>query len=235
MADKPLKIQGPSRPERHTTEEVKTIPTGGKLKILGIIGGVVVLVVAGILYFNWRGRANNEQAATEFGRIRPYYEQADFAKAIDGDPTKMIGGKTVRGLAAIVGDYGSTKAGKAAALNLGDAYMATDRYADAAKAYKVAADASDNTVKAAGLAGLAAVAEAEGKSAEAAAHYEDAAAVYASDLVAPLYLLGAALNYEKAGQNEKAVENYRQIVVRYSDSEQTSQARLALARLNVEI
>lgn len=234
MADKPLKIQGPSRPERRT-EAVKSIPTSGKLKILGILGGVVVLAVAGILYFNWRGRANNEQAATELGRVRSYYEQADFIKAIDGDPAKLIGGKPVRGLAAIVNDYGSTKAGRAAALDLGDAYMATDRYADAAKAYKVAADASDNMVKAAGLAGLASVAEAEGKPAEAASHYEDAAAIYTSDIIAPLYLLGAALNYEKAGQNEKAVEHYREIVTRYSDSDQINQARLALARLNVEI
>lgn len=236
MADKPLKIKGPSRPERHTEETTKkTIPLGGKLKILGIIGGVVVLVAAGILYFNWRGRANNEQAAIELGRIRPYYEQADYTKAIEGDPAKLIGGKGVRGLAAIVNDYSSTSAGKAAALNLGDAYMITERYAEAAKAYKVAADASENVVKAAGLAGLAAVAEAEGKPAEAASHYEDAAAIYASDIIAPLYLLGAALNYEKAGQNEKAVERYREIVTRYSGSDQTNQARLALARLNVEI
>lgn len=235
MADKPLKIQGPSRPERHVQGEGGGASLSGKLRILGIIGGVVVLVVAGILYFNWQARADNEQAATELGRIRPYFEQGDYAKAIDGDPAKLIGGKPVRGLAAIARDYGSTEAGKAAALNLGDAYMATERFDEAAEAYEIAADAGDNTMKAAGLVGLAAVAEAEGKPAEAAAHYENAATTYTAEFSTPLYLLGAALNYEKAGQNDKAIEHYREIVTRYYESDQTNQARLALARLNVEI
>ena len=232
MADKPLKIQGSGRPDRQNEGDGASILPNARIKVLAIAGGVIVLVVAGIFYFNWRSSVNNEQAALELGHVRSYYEQADYDKAIHGDTAKFSG-KTVRGLAAIVSDYSSTMAGKAAALELGDAYMAKAQYPEAAKAYQIAAEAGDNTVKAAGLAGVAAVAEAEGKPSEAASHYEEAAAVYASELVAPLYLLGAALNYEKAGQTDKAVERYREIVTRYAESAQTNQARLALARLNI--
>ena len=237
MADKPLKIQGPQRLEqRPSTEEGnEAIIPSNRLKIIGAAGVIVLLVVAGIVYLNWKGSKDNIQAATELGYVRPFYEQGDYTKAIQGDPTKIIDGKPLRGLAAIVEDYGSTEAGKAAALNLGDAYIATDQYALATDAFKKASDAENELVKSAGLAGLAAVAEAEGMHDKAAEQYAQAATLYKSDFTAPLYLLGAALNYEKAGNNDKAIERYREIAVRYSTSEQNNQARLALARLNVEI
>lgn len=236
MADKPLKIEGPHRIERPDHDEnTDAVVPNNRFKILGIVGVVVVLIIGGVLYFNWQGNQDNIQAATELGYARAYYDQADYTRAIDGDPSQVIDGKPVRGLAAIVSDYGSTEAGKAAALSLGNAYLATDRVAEASKAYETASGAEDGLVRAAALAGLAAVAEAEGKHDAAAEQYVKAATLYTSDFTAPLYLLGAALNYEKAGNNDKAIERYREIATRYSSSEQNTQARLALARLNVEI
>jgi len=235
MADKPLKIEGPRRQQRRSEERDVPIVSNNSFKILGIVGVVVVLVVAGFYYFNWQGSKDNQRAATELGYIRSYYDQGEYEKAINGDPAKLIAGQPVRGLSTIVEDYGSTDAGKAAALCLGDSYVATNQYDKAAEAYKIASESGDDVLKAAGLAGLAVIAENEGKHEEAAKQYAQAASVYPSDFVSPLYLLGSALNYEKAGNNEEAIQRYREITTRYSTSEQNNQARLALARLNVEI
>lgn len=235
MADKPLKIEGPHRIERSPEQGQSAAIPSNRFKILGVVGVVVLLVVAGVLFFNWQSQQDNLQAAIELGYVRAYYDQADYVRAIDGDAAKLIDGKPVRGLAAIVNDYGSTEAGKAAALSLGNAYMATEQYDKATAAYQNAAEADDELVQAAGVVGLAAVAEAGGQHDQAAEQYAKAATLYSSDFTAPLYLLGAALNYEKAGENDKAIERYREIAVRYSTSEQNTQARLALARLNVDI
>ena len=234
MAEKPLKIEGPERIERHDDGSNPFI-TSGKLKLLGILGVVVLLVAGGWFFFNQQARANNTEAEIALGRVAPYVTQGDYDKAINGDQSILIDGRPMLGLVDIVDQYGSTNAGKRAALLLGRVYMATEKFAEANDAFQIAKDAEHELIQAAALAGVASVAETEGKYAEAASHYDEAAARFQSEISRPLYLFGAAKNYENAANDEEAIKRYREIATEYPTSEQNNVARLALARHGVEI
>lgn len=241
MAEKPMKIEGNRRLERRPVDEEGT--TRGVPQNLLVIGGVIALIViVGVAWFVLKGEGSSENdvAAMELGRLTDLLDQGEYAKAIDGDPTILIDGAPMKGLRAIVDAYGGTGAGKAAALQLGEAYLATGKPSEAAEAYQVAAESDENLVRAAALAGLASVAEAEGNFAEAAARYDEAAALYGiedthAELIRPLYLFAAAKNYESAEEKDAAIERYREIAMRYPSSEQNSVARFALARYGIEI
>lgn len=241
MAQKPMKIEGSQRIQRRpaTGEE----GAGGINRNLLIGLGVIAVLIVGVVawsVFSSKGGSTNDIAAMELGRLAQLLDQGEYQKAIDGDPTIMINGKPMAGLRSIVDSYGGTEAGKAAALQLGDVYLALGKHADAAGAFEVAQGSDADLVKAAALAGLASVAEAEGNYANAAARYDEAATLYSNDevqgeLIRPLYLFAAARNYESASAKEEAIERYREIAVRYPSSEQNSVARFALARFGVDI
>lgn len=234
MADKPLKIEGPERIERHHDQD-ETLIRGGNLKLLGIIGAVILVAAGGWFFFNRQAQASEAEASIALGRITSYMNRGDYEKAIQGDQALLINNRPIMGLVAIVDEYGSTNAGKRAALMLGNAYMLTEKPAEAAEAFRTAAESGDELTRAAALAGIASVAEAEGKYEEAAAGYDEAAAALTSDISRPIYLFAAAKNYEKASKQETAIERYREIAMQYPMSEQNNIARLALARHGVEI
>ncbi|MCE2502942.1 MAG: hypothetical protein J4G05_02620 [Chlorobi bacterium] len=234
MAERPLKIKGPERIERHEAGASSSL-LDGKIKLLGILGVVILVVAGGWFFLNRQAKANNVEAEIALGRVAPYVEGGEYEKAISGDQSILIDGRPMLGLADIVDRYGSTNAGRRAALMLGNAYMATEKRAEAANAYQIAAEADHKMARAAALAGIASVAETEGKYEEAAARYDEAAALFQSEVARPLYLFGAAKNYEIAAKNKEAIERYREIAIEYPTSEQNTIARLALARHGVEI
>jgi tetratricopeptide (TPR) repeat protein len=204
-------------------------------RTLGIIGIILLLVVgAGVWYIINRG-GSNDRAQIELARIRPYYDRGEFQVAINGDSSKRINGEKIRGLRDIVQDWKGVPAGKIAALFLGNSYLATGQTPKAEEPYEIAAGADDDLLTSAAHAGLAAVAEAGDKYEDAAKAYEKAASEDHLALNTPQYLLGAARNYERAGNKDEAIKNYRTVATQYSQSAANTQARLALARFNVEL
>jgi tetratricopeptide (TPR) repeat protein len=207
----------------------------GNLRLLGFIGFGLLAVIAGIFIINYLGGQANERAQVELGRIRPYYDKGEYAVAINGDSSKVIAGERVRGLRAIVEEHGSTDAGRIAALYLGNSYLALGQADKAVEPYETAAESDAPLMRSAAHAGLAAVAEARGNFAEAAEQYTKAASEDRLDLNTPQYLVGAARNYERAGKKEEAIKNYRRVATQYANTQANTQARLALARFNVEL
>jgi tetratricopeptide (TPR) repeat protein len=147
----------------------------------------------------------------------------------------LINGRPVQGLASIVSEYGSTDAGKLAALKLGESYLATGKVDEAKDAFEIATGADEPMFQAAATASLASVAEEKDNHAEAAKLYDKAASLFDSDVARPLYLFAAAKNFELADQQEEAIDRYRKIAVEYPTSEQNNVARFALARYGKEI
>jgi tetratricopeptide (TPR) repeat protein len=215
------------------------VESGGFLRnnvrLLGIIGIILLVVVAGVFYLNYSRARSNERALIELARVRPYYDRGEFAVAISGDSSKTVNGEKIRGLRQLADEYASTPAGKMAALFLGNSYLALGQAAQASEPYEVAAGADDELVTSAAHAGLAAVAEANGKYADAASEFEKAASQDRLELNTPQYLIGAARNYERAGKKNEAVENYRRVATQFPQSTANAQARLALARHNIEL
>jgi tetratricopeptide (TPR) repeat protein len=214
--------------------------TGGgflrdNVRTLGIIGIVLLVGVGAFFAYNYSRGKNNGEALVALARIRPYYDRGEFMVAISGDSSKSINGEKVQGLSKVVEEYKSAPAGKIAALFLGNCYLGLGQPAKAAEPFEIAAGSGDELVTSAAHAGLAAVAEAAGKFDDAAGQYAKAASEDRLEINTPQYLIGAARNYERAGKKDEAKENYRKVATQFPQSPANAQARLALARYNVEL
>jgi tetratricopeptide (TPR) repeat protein len=175
-----------------------------KKLVSGILTGVVILAIVIFAYVN-NVKANNEKATTELGKILPYFDQQKFDVAINGNLQE-----NVRGLQAIVNDYGSTRAGELAKFYLAGSYFALGDY-DKALQYYLAVSVSDELVTASAEAGAAACYATKGDHQAAATYYERAALKSSKDLNTPENLFHAAENYAAAGKKEKALDLYRKL------------------------
>lgn len=234
MAKSSSQIATPESVEQGANEERGGFFLGNR-KLLGIIGILLLLVLAGAYYLTYLNAKSNDRAQIELARIRPYYDRGEYAVAISGDSAKTMGAEKVRGLQAIVGEYESTPSGKIAALYLGNSYLALGQADKAVGPYEISAEGDSPLLRSAAHAGLAAVAEAKGNSKVAADEYVKAATEDRLDLNTPTYLVGAARNYERAGDKEEAIKHYRRVATQYANTQANTQARLALARYNVEL
>lgn len=208
----------------------------GNVRTWGVIGIVILLVAGGLYYYRYTRAQANARALVELERIRPSYDKGEFATAISGDSTRKIGTEKVRGLRQIVDDFGTTPAGRIGALWLGNSYLATGQIDKAREPYEVAADADASLVSSPGHAGLAAIAESKRQYDDAAREYMTAASQDEREINSPRYLLGAARNYERAGKKDEAIKNYKTVATKYPQAtEATMQARMALARNNVDL
>ena len=208
-------------------------------KLLGIIGIVILVVAVGVYYLITGQASSNQEAQLALARIRPYYDRGEYATAITADSALPVGPVRPKGLRYIVDEWGSTKVGKIATLYLGNSYLATGEAPKAKEPYDIATGSDHELVRAAAHAGLAAVAEASGAYAEAADEYVKAAAEDKLELNAPDYMIGAARNFEQAGKMEEAKDYYRRVATQFGGTQVNSQAnvqaRLALARLKVDL
>jgi tetratricopeptide (TPR) repeat protein len=227
-------------PDTPNTSDTTNRTQGGgflldNVRLLGIIGIVLLVVIGGITwYFYSQGKAN-DHAQIELGRIRPYYDRSEFATAINGDSAKKMGGEPIHGLQYIADEWSGAPAGKVAALFLGNSHMALGEVDKAIKPYETATGSESPLVRSAAHAGLGAVKEEQKKYEEAAKEYETAASEDRSEVNTAEYLLGAARNYEQAGKKDEAVEIYRRIATQYPNSSVNAQVHIALARHNVEL
>lgn len=207
----------------------------GNMRTLGIIGFVLLAVVGAVAFYLIKGAGANDEAQLALSRVRSYYDRGEYAVAISGDSSKTMGTAKIIGLAAIVDKWASTPAGEIAALYLGNSYLALGQHEKARAPYTTATGADAELVRSAAHAGLGAVAEAAGKHEQAAEEYEKAAKEDRLELNTPEYLVGAARNYERAKKTDEAIGLYRTVATQYASSPANTQARLALARHNVQM
>ena len=194
-------------------------------KIIFNIGIAIVAIVAvGWFYFN-NDRNNNEKAANEFAKVFSYYDNGQYQLAINGLPEK-----NVRGLLAIVSDYGSTKYGNIAKFYLANSYFNTDEYDKALELYD-GASLDAPILEASRIAGVAACYEVKSNFADAAKYFEKAGKSNANDPNAAEYLSNAARNFAKAGNKEQAIELYKLIKKEHSSSAAARDAERFLEEL----
>jgi len=163
------------------------------------VGAIAILVLA-ILWYNNKISDDNQLASLQLSKAIPFYEKAQYQKAIDGEP-----GTDINGLASIVENYGSTEQGEIAKIYLGNSYLALGNYK---KALEVYSDYSGDSKihMATSLAGQAACYENLGNYEKAAENYNKAAKISILDSQTAEYLLDSAKNYLKNNSLEKAKE-----------------------------
>lgn len=181
-------------------------------KLLSNIGIAIAVLIAGGWFYINNNRTNNEKAAAEFAKVFSYYDNGQYQLAINGLPEK-----NVRGLLAIVSDYGSTHYGNIAQFYLANSYYNTGEYDKALEAFE---DASLDAeiLETSRVAGIAACYEVKGDFSGAAKYFEKAGKANANDPNAAEYLANAARNHARSGNKEQAIELYKLIKKEHSSS-----------------
>lgn len=197
----------------------------------GVAIGVVVLAVIGIFFYRNSAEKKQVEADLALSRVQNFYETGDYAKALNGDPSLIMGGQSVIGLKKIAKDYEGTEPGKLAALYAGNALAIQNNYTEAQEYYTIAEGADADLTKMGAMAGLAAVKDKAGQYKDAAELYKKAADIADKTGNKEFYQLSAALLYEKANDKNEAIKLYREIVASNEFSEFAGEAKAGILRL----
>ena len=196
-----------------------------KKTVSSVFTGLVVVVFAAVVIRN-NITGNNEKATSEFAKVMKYYDDGNYEAAISGVPQENI-----RGLQAVVNDYGSSHAGGFAKFYLANAYFATGNFDKALEQY-LDVSVSDDLVQSSAFAGAGACYEAKGNSADAARYYEKAAMIGKGNTQAAEHLHHAAMNFAAAGNKTRAVELLKKIKKDYPTSSVAREVEKYIAVIN---
>jgi tetratricopeptide (TPR) repeat protein len=203
--------------------------------VIGIVGAVLIILVGGYVWYSAMQTSKNDEANVALGRVREFYNNGEYDKALTGEGLPKIDGVVAPGLREIADTYGSTPAGQTACLMVGSVLVNRGETVEARGYFERATSSNSVEVRSAALAGIAACAEHDGQFAEAASKYEEAAQVADRTGLEDRHWLHAGLTYERAGNKDKAISAFTVVVKKFGQSETAAQANLGLARLGTAI
>lgn len=204
-------------------------------KIIIIASIAVIVIVAVFAFIKNKNQEDSITASNLLSRVLPYYEQADYQKALDGDPGKTYLGEPVKGLKYIASEFSGTEQGKIAAFYVGNILLNTGKYAEAKPYFEDASSADSKELQVGAMAGKAACLETENKYEEAAKLYESASKMIIDDELKSRYSFYAAYAFEKAGNKDVAEKLYREITLSSKFSEFAQLAKEGLVRIGTII
>ena len=192
-------------------------------KILAGILAVAIVLIGGILFFQYNTQQQNEKAQAEMFQAVYFFEQDSVDFALNGDGIN-------KGFLNIIESYPRTDAANLAHFYTGSIYLSQKKFEDAlthlqefstddylvqAKAYSLVGDANLEL----------------GKTEEAIAQYTKAARTNENKFMSPKYLAKLAVAQEEAGKIEDAINTYSEIEEKYYESFEFAAARKHKARL----
>jgi TolA-binding protein len=192
-------------------------------KILAGVLAVAVLLIGGILFFQYNTQQQNEKAQAEMFQAVYFFEQDSVDFALNGDGIN-------KGFLNIIESYPRTDAANLAHFYTGSIYLSQKKFEDAlthleefssddylvqAKAYSLVGDANLEL----------------GNTEEAIAQYTKAARTNENKFMSPKYLAKLAVAQEEAGKIEEAIKTYTEIEEKYYESFEFAAARKHKARL----
>ncbi len=196
-----------------------------KNKVFTYLVAVAVVVIAVVLYMNYRSE-QNEEAAIHLAKVMEMYDQGDFLGAIEGKKdVKMLG------LKDIVAQYGSTENGETAKIYLANSYANLGKSDEALKYFEDYSGDID-IYQAAALAGQAGYLSVKNEYEKAADLYMKASKVSKNDVMNADYIYQAAVNYFEAGEKDQAKNLLQTIKDDYKTSSVYSQVDRYLSQLN---
>lgn len=196
-----------------------------KNKILMYAGAVAVVIIAIVLYTNYRS-GQNEEAGTHLAKVMDLFDMGAYLEAVEG-----VQNKNIIGLKNIVQDYGSTENGEIAKIYLANSYAGLGKTDEALKYYEDYSGSID-IFQAAALAGRAGIKSAEGNYKEAAELYLKASRVSKTNVLNPDYMLQASINFIEAGEKDEAKNILQTIKTDYKTSAAFVQVDRYLSQLN---
>ena len=182
--------------------------------ILGTIAGIVVLVCAVLGYKNFISDPREQKADEALFRSQQYFSADMYEQALNGDSIGNVG------FLYVADKYGSTAAGKLANAYAGLSYAQLGKYEEAIK-YLDKFSADDYFISPALLGTMGNCYAQLGQLDKAAATLLKAANAADSPSLSPTYLIQAGQLLEKLGKNSEAVEAYKTVKDKYSNSYQS--------------
>ena len=192
-------------------------------KILAGVIAVAIVLIGGVLFFQYNTQQQNEKAQAEMFQAVYFFEQDSVDFALNGDGIN-------KGFLNIIESYPRTDAANLAHFYTGSIYLSQKKFEDAlthlqefstddylvqAKAYSLVGDANLEL----------------GKTEEAIAQYTKAARTNENKYMSPKYLAKLAVAQEEAGKIEDAIKTYAEIEEKYYESFEFAAARKHKARL----
>ena len=187
------------------------------------IAVAILLVIGG--YFGYRYYNDNQDniAQKDMFQAIHYFETDSLNLALNGDGNNL-------GFLQIIEDYSMTDAGNLANYYAGVIYLKQGKFPLAV--YHLEDFSSSDLLVQARAYSLIGDAYMEQKDYDNAAKFYSKAAGYKPNKeFTPIYLMKAALAYEKLNQNTKAIEAYQTIIDKYWESAEVQNAKKYKARL----
>jgi tetratricopeptide (TPR) repeat protein len=173
-------------------------------KSLSIIGGTILVVVAGYFgYNNFIVKPQEESAQKEMFAAERYFGQDSIKLALKGDGS-------YQGFEEIAANYGSSPSGNLAQYYLGISLLKSGQYEKAIEALKNY-DAEDDITGALALGGIASANLELGNTDEAIKFYKKAADWDENQFTRPLFLMKSAMVLEQKKEYAEALSIYQQI------------------------
>jgi predicted negative regulator of RcsB-dependent stress response len=190
--------------------------------VIGVVAGLM-LVVGGFFGYRYYLTNQDAQAQNEMFQAVRYFEADSLNLALNGDGNNL-------GFLQIIEDYSQTDAANLANFYVGAIYLKQGKF-PLAIFHLEDFNANDMLVQARAYS-LMGDAYMEQKDYENAARYYDKAASHKPNKeFTPIYLMKAALAYEKLNQNQKAISAYQTIIEKYWESSELQNARKFKAKL----
>ena len=180
---------------------------------LGAVAAVVIIVCAVLGYKNFISEPRELKAQEAIFKGQQYFSNDQFELALNGDSLGYTG------FIAVADKYGSTDAGNLANAYIGLCYAQLGEF-DLAVKYLDKFKSSDYFISPALLATMGNCYAQLGQLDKAAATLMKAANQADSQSISPAYLIQAGQILEKLGKNAEAVEAYKTVKTKYSNSYQ---------------
>lgn len=192
-------------------------------KSLSIIGGAVLVVVAGYFgYMNFIVKPQQESAVKEMFMAEKYFAKDSIDKALLGDGN-------FPGFLQIIDDYGSSQAANLSHYYAGMCYIKKKQW-DEAIDYLKSYDAEDDITGALALGSIGDAYLEKGDKDEALNYYEKAAGWDDNDFSAPVFMKKAAMVHELNNDYKAALKVYREIKENYPASTEGREIDKFIAR-----
>jgi len=187
--------------------------------VFGIGGAFVVFIIS---YFIYQSDVERENRAA--GELFPL-EYRYFASLYDST--------LVVGLERFLDRYEDTKSGSSAVFYLANTYYNLGNYPQALSYYQKFIDdhSGPDFMEASAIGGIAACYEQQNMNNEASQYYLRAVEKFPNVFITPQHMLGAARAFMKRGQIEDARVQCQEVIEKYPDSQQATEAEILLAKM----
>ncbi|SFE40135.1 tetratricopeptide repeat protein [Thermoflexibacter ruber] len=198
-------------------------------KLLAGVGIGIVVIVLGIILYQWNIQSRNAEAQKELFPAQFYFEKDSIRKALKGDNAN-----TTIGLEAIAEEYGSTKAGKLANFYIGIAKLKEGKYDEAIEALENF-NPGDLLLQARVYSLIGDAYMEKNDFVNAISYYKKASNYNPNEYFTPIYMSKLALAQEQNKDLEGARETYKRIVDEFEQSSEKANAQKRLAMLDQKL